>query len=298
MTGVTIGCFLLAYLILWAVELTRLWFQIAWRTPLLIVLTILTLVTHALFLYDRQTLARDAVGHFTVPATFFDWSQIASFGLGFAYLILIIRRPQSVFGILILPIVVAIIAGSLLVQGGATVARGGDTPAAWAYIHGGGLSLAIVSVSLGFVVAILRLWQERRLKQKRAMSGPFKLPSLEYLDGFSRSCLIASTVFIATGLVGGAIMNSLQSEKLSWREPGILISGLLLLWLITAIFIEARAARVGASNAVRLNLITFAATVIAVAVVFANAHGRANQQQPKSTEAAVRMIRSKSMGAS
>ncbi len=256
-------------------------------------LTLLALVTHGLFLYDRQSIARDAVGHFTIPGTFFDWSQIAAFGLGVAYFFLIVRRPMSIFGILILPIVIAIIAGSLLVHGGSSFTRGGDTATLWAYIHGGALSLAVVSVSLGLVVAILRMWQERRLKNKKAVGGPFKLPSLEYLDNFSRSCLIGSTVCIATGLIGGAIMNSFQDQKLSWQEPGILISGLLLLWLITAIYIEVRAFRVGASHAVRLNLITFVATTVAVAVVFANAHGRAtaNMTAPAEANAKLQEIR-------
>jgi ABC-type uncharacterized transport system permease subunit len=279
MIGVTVGCFLLCYLILWALELSRLWFQLSWRSGVIIILTVLALVTHGLYLYDRQTLARQEFGHFSIPATFFDWSQIAAFGLVFAYLILAIRRPSNIFGILIMPLVIGIIAASMLVHNGTAFERGGDTAALWGYIHGGALSIAVVSVSLGFVVSVMRFWQQRRLKKKQAVGGPFRLPSLEYLDSFGRTCLITSTVCIATGLIGGAIMNSLQNQKVAWQDPGILASGLLLLWMISAIVVEARALQAGTSNAARLNLITFVAALIVVGFVFADAHGRTSSNK-------------------
>jgi hypothetical protein len=278
MTGVTIGCFLLGYLILWAIELTRFWFNLSWRAIVLYVLAGITIVTHSLFLFDRQLASREQFGQFVVPATFFDWSQIAAFGLGVAYLILIIRRPASVFGIFVMPLVLAIIAASMLIQNNQLVTRS-ETATAWAYIHGGGLSVAIVSISLGLVVSIVRIWQQNRLKRKLVGSGPFRLPSLEYLDSFGRSCLIVSTVCIATGLIGGVIMNSLLQERLSWFAPGIVVSALLLLWMLTALLIEVRATKQGASHAIKLNAITFALTMIAVAIVFANEHGRANESK-------------------
>ncbi len=274
MTGVTIGYFLLGYVIVWAVEVSRLFFRLSWQFSVLVGLAIATILTHGLFVYNRMRLAQEQLGHWTIPATFFDWSQIAAFGLALVYVLLTMRRPKGIFGIFLLPIVILFILVSMSLRDGQPFQRDGSLATWWGYIHGGGLSLATVSVSLGLVVAIMRLWQQRRLKSKRGVGGPLRLPSLEYLDSMGRSCLIASTACIAVGLIGGFIMNAFGRQSVPWLEPGILISGGLLLWMLIALTIEVKTSRRGGSNAVTLNVVTFALTAVAICTVFLNAHGR------------------------
>ena len=274
MIGVGLGWFLVGYIILWAVELSRLWFRLGWRSTVLAIGTTVAVLLHAAFIFDRFRSVQQLSDHWSIPATLFDWGQIAAWGLALAYLMLILRRPNSTFGIFILPIVVTIILATLLVQGSAPFNRGSDMTTLWAYVHGGALSAALVSVSLGLVCAIMRVWQQRRLKSKRGVGGPMRLPSLEYLDGLGRTCLIASTASIAIGLVSGVIINASKAQGVPWGEPGILMSGGLLIWLVIAIAIESRASTRGDSAAVLLNVVTFLITIVSMAVVFVNAHGR------------------------
>ena len=270
----TLALLLLGYLLLWGIELTKVWFKLPGRFAVLVAGAAVVVAAHGLHLYARIQSVHELAGRWALPATFYDWTMTASFGLALVYFALTLRRRESVIGIFVVPLILAMVLGGISVRGNQPFERGGDATAVWAYVHGGGLAAAAISVSLGLAVSILRLWQQRRLKAKRSLGGPLRLPSLEYLDDFGRSCLLASTAGVATGLTGGVVMNVFGVRGFSWTDPGILLSGCLLIWMVVALLIELRATRGGGSRTVALNMISFVVTASAMLFVVSNAHGR------------------------
>lgn len=274
-SGVTVSCFFLSYVIVLALELSRLYLKMPWRLLVVLVMATLGLVTHALFLWDRWAEVRQTLGQSALPATLFDWSLLAAWVLALIYLIMAIRRPTNAIGPFLLPLVLAMIVGALAVRSGQPFDRTAAT-GIWRSIHGGSLSLGTVAVTLGFAVALMNLVQEYRLKTKRAMNRALRLPSLEYLHTLGRSCLVVSTIAIACGLVSGVVLNFQRHGSVNWLESGIIFSGGLLVWLVMASILEWQAARRATSWSAYLNIASFLIVLVALVLVFAAPHGRAN----------------------
>ncbi len=278
LSGVTVSCFLLSYIIVLALELSRLYMRIPWRMVVVVLMAIIALVTHGLFLADRFTASYRTSGHWTVPATLFDWSLLAAWVLGLVYLLLTVRqlkiqRPANAIGSFLLPLVLAMILGALAVRSGQPFDRS-STSSLWRYVHGGSLSLGTVAVAVGFGAALMNLVQEYRLKHKKPMAGLMRLPSLEYLQTMGRGCLVASTISIAGGLVSGVVLNFSRHGSVNWLESGIVFCGALLIWLVIASILEWQAALRQTSWAAYLNIISFLIVSIAVGLVFISPHGR------------------------
>ncbi len=62
-TGVTISCFLLSYLVAFALELSRLYLKMPWRMVGICLMAWLGLLTHGLYLWDRSLLNHEQSGH-------------------------------------------------------------------------------------------------------------------------------------------------------------------------------------------------------------------------------------------
>lgn len=277
-SGVTVSCFLLSYVIVLALELSRLYMRIPWRMVIVVAMAIVALLTHGLFIADRFTTSYQDSGQWSFPGTLFDWSLLAAWVLGLVYLILTIRqlniqRPANAIGSFLLPLVLAMILGALAVRSGQPFERS-TTSVAWRYIHGGSLSIGTVAVALGFGAAMMNIVQKYRLKNKRPMAGQMRLPSLEYLQTLGRACLVASTISIAGGLVSGVVLNFRRNGAVDWLESGIVFCGALLVWLVIASILEWQAARRETSWAAYLNIVSFLIVSIAVGLVFATPHGR------------------------
>ncbi len=272
-SGVTVSCFFLSYVIVLALELSRLYLRMPWRMVVVLLMAILGLVTHAMFLWDRWAAVNRSVGPGALPATLFDWSLLAAWVLAAIYVFLAIRRPTNAIGPFLLPLVLAMILGALSVRSGQPFDRTAST-GLWRYIHGGSLSLGTVAVTLGLATALMNLVQEYRLKTKRGMSGKLRLPSLEYLHTLGRSCLVVSTIAIACGLVSGVVLNFQRNGSVNWFESGIIFSGGLLIWLVIASILEWQAARRATSWSAYLNIASFLIVFLALFLVFAAPHGR------------------------
>jgi len=274
-SGVTVSCFFLSYVIVLALELSRLYLKMPWRMLVVLIMAVLGLVTHGLFLWDRWTQVNQATQG-SLPATLFDWSLLAAWVLAAIYVFLALRRPTNAIGPFLLPLVLAMILGALSVRSGQPFDRTAST-GLWRYIHGGSLSLGTVAVTLGFAVAMMNLVQEYRLKTKRSMSGALRLPSLEYLHTLGRSCLVVSTIAIACGLVSGVVLNFQRHGSVNWLESGIIFSGGLLVWLVIASILEWQAAQRATSWSAYLNIASFLIVFLALILVFAAPHGRSRR---------------------
>lgn len=272
-TGVTVSCFVLSYIIALVLELSRLYLKMPWRMFVIFVFAGLGLLTHGLFIWDRWAARAAQSQHWWLPASLFDWGLVASWALALIYCGLLVRRPTNAIGPFLLPLVLAMIGAALLVSGGQPFQRPDDAQI-WRAIHSVSLSLGVISVTVGFAVALMNLLQEYRLKSKRPFRSSIRLPSLEYLHNVGRACLVIATIAIAAGLVSGIGLNVARSRAVNWLQGGIVFSFGLLVWLVIASILEWRASRRATSWAAYLNIATFLIVVIALVLVFAAPHGR------------------------
>ncbi len=272
-TGVTISCFLLSYLVAFALELSRLYLKVPWRMVGICLMAWLGLLTHGFYLWDRSVLNHEQSGHWGLPASLFEWGLLAAWILSAFYSFLLIRRPTNAIGPFLLPLVLAMIVGSISVRSGNSFDRT-EAIGVWRYVHGGSLSLGMVAVAIGFATALMNLYQEYRLKKKLGFSGGLRLPSLEYLHTLGRSCLVTTTIAIAGGLISGIALNVQRSGSVKWLEGGIVFSFGLLVWLVIASILEWQAAKRETSWSAYLNIASFLIVLIALALVFAAPHGR------------------------
>jgi hypothetical protein len=276
-TGVTISCFLLSYLIAFALELSRLYLKMPWRMVAICLMAWLGILTHGLYLWDRSVKNHEASGHWGLPASLFEWGLLAAWVLSLFYGVLLIRRPTNAIGPFLLPLVLAMIVAAIAVRSGNSFDRT-EAIGIWSYVHGGSLSLGMVAVAIGFATALMNLYQEYRLKKKLGFSGGLRLPSLEYLHTLGRSCLVITTIAIAGGLISGIALNVQRSGSVKWLEGGIVFSFGLLVWLLIASALEWQAARRATSWSAYLNIASFLIIIIALVLVFAAPHGRTKKE--------------------
>ncbi|MFN9911089.1 MAG: hypothetical protein ACK53L_00810, partial [Pirellulaceae bacterium] len=113
LSGVTINCFLLSYIIVLALELLRLYLKMPWRMVAIFLMATLAWLTHGLYLWDRWSAAKAVAGSWGAPPTLFDWGLIAAWFLATLYLGLLIRRPTNAIGAFLLPLVLGMILAAL-----------------------------------------------------------------------------------------------------------------------------------------------------------------------------------------
>ncbi len=287
LSGISVTCFVTSYFIALALELSRPWVSVPARRPFLLGFTIVGLTLHLLFLVLRAMPAGEgpAVG---LLAGWFDWSLLLAWGLAACYLFLLLRRPQTSVGPFFLPPVLALIGMAMIFRDAAPFSRA-DAAGIWRSVHGLAMLLGAISVSLGFLAGLMYLAQSTKLKHKRAGTGGMRLPTLETLQKLNRRCLFFSTGALAVGLLSGTVMNLNRWGYVDWTEPGILSSGVLLLWLLAATLFEwfYKPARQG-RKVVYLTLASFVFLVLAMLGVLSSPHGREADAPPPPRPAASR----------
>jgi len=271
-------CFLIAYAIVFCLELSR-WAGFAprgksWLTQLLIATTAVGLFTHSLYVLDRIFLSASAVQAWQMAFSWHDWGVLSAWALAVVYTFLLIRRSESLIGLFVLPMLLILIGGSILLP--SQPIRQASSARLWGLSHGIAMMLGTMLVSLGFAMSLMYLVQEWRLRSKRPNTGFLRLPSLEYLQSFGSLCLLTSTAAIGFGFVSGVIMNLVQAGTVNWTDIGILISSSLFLWLLIASVLQWYYAKRGLGHITAwMNILSFAILSVAVLLLVSAPHGRA-----------------------
>ena len=108
----------------------------------------------------------------------------------------------------------------------------------WGLVHGLSQLTFFVSLTIGLIVGILYLWQDRRLKL-RLSRGTWKLPPLERLARINRSSLIWSLAALAPGIVSGFVLLNARPGNISPTDyafsPTIIGSLIIFLWILWTI---------------------------------------------------------------
>lgn len=274
LSGVTLTCFSLSYLIVLLLESTRLVWRIPYRMIAVWIMLSLGLFTHAVYLFNVAQRELTELGSNGLLSSWHDWSLLAAFGLAITYTSLLWKRPDTAVGTFILPLILLLIGLSWSVAAAKPFPRS-TTVSIWGIVHGSTLLVGTMVVSLGFAVGLMYLVHAHQLKQKRRKPTAFRLPSLEYLQSLNRSCLYVSTLLLALGFLSGIILNLNLKGKVGWTEGGVLVSMLLFAWLVGAIWIDRYYHAGGPGRRVAyLTVINFCFLVSALLAVVATPHGR------------------------
>jgi ABC-type uncharacterized transport system permease subunit len=172
--------------------------------------------------------------------SWFDWCLAAAWLLAAAYLWIAVRQSQSVIGVFLLPMVLALILIGYQFDDQARFSAH-EARSVWNMVHGGSLLLGTTVVVLGFVFGLVYLFQSRRLKSKSIPSRLFHLPSLEWLQRCCERSLIVSVVLLGIGFISGVAINLInrpasdgvaESGTIAWSDPVIWSSFVLFGWLL------------------------------------------------------------------
>lgn len=229
-------CFTACYILVLLLEVSRLFFRIAVRHALILLVTAAGLFAHIVwFCLSTQT------PETTPLASWYGWCMLIALAIAFVYLLVRIRYPDKSVGLFLLPLVLALIAAALIFLRNQEPFVTDAILSFWSILHLSALLIGSIAASLGFVAGIMYLVQAFRLKRKLPPRQGLLLPNLERLQWYNYVLLTTSTGLLAIGLLAGIIRKAsllaISESDISWDPMVVISSGILLLWLIiTALF--------------------------------------------------------------
>jgi hypothetical protein len=270
--GITVTCFIGSYTVALLLELSRSVVRVPGRGLLTIAFAIAGLFAHAVYLLVRASEHR-SVAETGLFAGWYDWSLLVAWGLAACYLVLYLRRPDTIVGYFLLPSILGLVGLALLTRNWAPFSRD-EAVGVWRSIHALAMTVGAAAVLMGFIAGLMYLTKASRLKAKQAGGSTFRLPTLERLQLMNRQCLVVSTIAVGIGLFSGVIMNLNRWGFVAWGEGGVILSGVLFVWLIVATGFEFfyKPARQG-RKIVYLTLASFGFLVLTMIGVFSSDHG-------------------------
>ena len=269
---ISVTCFVASYVVVLALELSRVIGQFRFRVPAVITMMSLGLFTHLSFLFLR-VIDPPADQQAGLLSSWAEWSLLLALGLAAFFFVAYFRRHDTIISYFFLPLVLLIILIGIQVGGWEPFSRTAATDV-WASIHGLAMLVGTAAVLGGFLAGVMFLVQSNRLKRKRAGSARFRLPTLETLDRANRRALICSTIAVGIGVVAGVIMNLNQNEQVDFADSGILFSLVLFIWLVAATtteFVYTPASR--GRKAFYMTLASLGFLVLALCGIVLSSHG-------------------------
>jgi hypothetical protein len=276
--GITIGCFLTSYLIVFAFELTRPMWRIPGRAVMGMVFLIAGIVTQLLYLF--VAMRTETVSGSSLLSSWHEWALLGGLGLAVCYLWVCSRRPDATVGYFLLPLVLALIVIGWTLRKQAPFSRR-EAVSIWLQAHGIAMLIGTVAILFGLAVGVMYLVHAWRLKHKRLGKQGLRLPSLEWLQRAGRICLTVGTISIGLGVLGGALAHLNRSGTVAWTESGILLSLLLFAWLVAASIFEFFFKLGGQGSKVAyLSLAHFGFLLVTLIGIVSSSHGAPRKQDP------------------
>ncbi|MFK7737557.1 MAG: cytochrome C assembly protein [Pirellulaceae bacterium] len=270
------SCFLFSYLVVLLIESARLYLKLPGKHALVLGMLGAGIFAHSIFLYNQWMLVPSGMGLFV--ANWSQWIFVAAWGLAIAYFVVTLRKPNTVLGIFIIPLILGLIwLGQLLPNSESF--RSVSSIGVWQVVHGVSLAVGTMFICFGASFGLMYLILARRFKSKRTKRGRLKLPSLEFLQSMNRLSLITATVALALGLISGIALN-INRGQLSWFSSGILVSFALFLWSLFATILEfTSSGSLGGRRSAQLVLANFVFMVLVLSVVLLTSHGQGSPSE-------------------
>lgn len=228
LSGVGVICFAASYTIALALEISRFFFHSAVRSAILAAFTIAGLIAHSAFIYHQQIALLDGrlLGNF--QGVFF----IVAWGLIALYIYLMFNLPKSPFGLVLLPLSLALIAGGHFLADSTQFVPDSEISiiAFWRTAHGISFIGATFAVFAGFVFGLTYFQQEKRLKKKSPPFMNIRLPSLEWLSNAAFRSIRVSILMLAIGIFTGIVLNGLLIKD---SRPGVSVFDPMIIGTIT-----------------------------------------------------------------
>jgi len=288
LAGISLTCFTASYVVVLALEATRMWFRSGVRGALLLGFSVAGVFAHTLYLAHRAVTAEG-----TPLSSEFDWYLVAAWALAALYLTMTIgqlRAPverRTAIGLFLLPLVLGLVATAYFLAARNPLAQE-TASGVWLLIHFACLIAGFVSVLVGFATGVMELVQAYRLKHKLPPPRGFRLPSLEWLETAGVRSVYASFLLLLLGLLSGVILNGVKGQ-FSWTDPVVWRFVGVVAWqtAVTAFITFYKPARQGRKVAY-LTIASFVIAVVSLGIgkVLPSSHGA-----PKKGEAAAQANR-------
>ena len=270
-SGVTVSCFLLSYIVVFAMEGTRLLTKLPGRLLLMVGMLIAGLFAHSIFLVN-QFAARSTESGTQVVANWFQWSVLGAWGVALVYLVLTLRNPKRSFGLFLIPMILVLIGLGLLLRDSAPF-NSQTTINIWNIIHGVSQLVGTMVISLGLAFGVMYLVQSHRLKTKKRASR-IKLPTLEFLQKMNRNSLLITSISLGIGVVSGIILNVSQGGLIAWFSSGIVFSCMLFGWALLATLMDITTkGTLGGRRSAQLVIANFFFLVFVLGLLLFSSHG-------------------------
>lgn len=274
LTGVSVSCFLLSYLVVLVMEASRLILKYPGRNVLLIGMLSAGLLAHTIFL-GNELLQGSAQGQ--LLANWFQWTILGAWGLSVACLLLTIRNPNSATGLFLIPLILGLIGLAQLVRDVPPFSAS-TTVTVWRAVHGVSLLVGTMYICFGLACGVMYLVQSYRLKSKKRRSRFLKLPALEFLQSMNRLSLFASTIGLGIGLISGIVLNVSRDGQIAWFSGSILITFALFAFSLAASLIElSSSSPLGGRQSVYLSIANFFFLILVLGVVLWSSHGQSGE---------------------
>jgi len=266
--GISHACFVLSYasallLVVWQQFHENVWLR---RTEL--VAAVAGLVAHTVFL----------TWHHPTPASGSGSLLMLAWLLAVFYLLYGQMYSQKIWGLVVLPMVLALTGLSFVVDDTAVNA---DSSFAsmfagerfWGMIHGTLLLFAAVAISVGFIVSLLYLVQGARLRARKSPLPGMKKLSLERLERINRRGANVAMPLLTAGLLLGVLRMN-RVEATDWAS--VKIVGTAGLWVVCGLLLYMRyAVHVPGRRLAWVTIAAFSLTLLTLVATHPYAHGDA-----------------------
>jgi ABC-type uncharacterized transport system permease subunit len=274
MSNISVFCFAASYFVALVLEIAGLWVRFGWHRVAMVVMAMAGLVAHTIYLATNST------ADLAILSSPESWYLVVAWVLAAFYLWVAFSAPHTAMGLFVLPLVLATIGFAEL----SSHERFSQDRASqfWSGLHGALMTLATVTVCVGFIAGLMYLIQSYRLKQKLPPSPQFRLPSLEWLERTNSRSLGLSALLVSGGFFTGVVLSRMQhvgdSDYRLHSDPVVITLLVMLVWLVVAemfrlVYPSAR----GGRKVAYLTLASFGFLVITlIAFTMSKNHGRGN----------------------
>lgn len=218
-----VGCFLATYAVVFGLE----WLRLAGRSKINRALILLGgaigLLTHTIFLFVRA----NATQLPPLLSSSQDWLLVLAWLAVASYLFLTALDRELAIGIFLLPIVLILTSATYFVSD--TPNRRLDSLYGWKMLHAASLVLGMLGVLVGFVLSMMYLVQQWRLKHHQITPTGLGLPNLEKLARLNRWAVMIAVPLLTLGMgtgVGLGLYAKSNQESIPFNDPVIIGSSI------------------------------------------------------------------------